>query len=307
MIYIFSKSFNPIVCNVIDWLKKFDLEFTRINNYIEEFNKINFTIDLNNKKPNHDFIWINKAKAENNKYNEIIYNQLIHEYHQGFFKNLSKRNVLGNTLYLTDVSKYEILRKAKKKGLNIPNTIITNQKSVLEEFSKRQESIITKSCHDIFSINIGNKTYRPYTSKINKSDIHLFDDYFGISMFQENIEKICDIKAFYFNGKFYSQAIFSQKSEKTKIDFRIFSNSNPSRVTTFKLPEEVEIKTKKLLKMLSLEIAVIDFILGQNNKIYFLEINTDGVFDGISLKCNYNIEKLIANYIYEKTKKQPFL
>ena len=119
-------------------------------------------------------------------------------------------------------------------------------------------------------------------------------------MFQKHIKKTCDIKSFYLDGKFYSQAIFSQINEKTKIDFRNHTGGEMSRSVSFTLPNAVKSKTKKLLDELSLKTAVVDFILSDKDELFFLEINPDGVFDHLSSSCNYNIEKEIADYLYER-------
>ena len=303
MIYIITNSFNPIACGVIDWLNFYDLKFERINDYIKEFNKIDFCLGSN--KDNEHFYWINRVRSdEPDNVDHQVYCQLLHEYHQGFFKNLNSRNVLGQALYVSDLNKFKVLEIAESLEIKIPKTIITNKKSHVLEFISNHRLIITKSCHDIFNINIDNRLFRPYTSLLNDDNVSSLNDVFGISMFQENIKKICDIKAFYLNGKFYPQAIFSQANHDTKIDFRLYSKEKASRITPFKLPKDLEKKTKKLLESLSLNIAVVDFMLSTNYELYFLEINTDGVFDGISVMCNYNLDKKIANYLYERKKGQ---
>ena len=43
----------------------------------------------------------------------------------------------------------------------------------------------------------------------------------------------------------------------------------------------------------------IDLLLDTENNYYFLEINPVGQFGMVSIPCNYNIEKKIAEYLYK--------
>lgn len=300
MIYIITNSFNPIVCSVIDWLRYYKVPFCRINDFIKDSDKIKIDFDVNDKQTlNKETIWLSKVKTSSLTTNhDEINNQLFFEYYQGFFKVINKEKVLGQILNLSDKCKFNVLLDAKSVGLKVPDTIITNNKKNLLLFYAKHPMIITKSSHDVFNAKIANKTYRPYTNII--SEIELINDNFGISMFQEYIDKECDIKAFYLNGKFFSQAIFSQAQKETMIDFRIYNKNIINRVVPFKLPINIEKSTRKLLMSYSLKIAVVDFILDKKNQLFFLEVNPDGIYDDISNSCNYYIEKQIAEYLYEQ-------
>jgi hypothetical protein len=308
MIIIITNSYNPNACNVIDWLCYYKTKFIRVNNFIEENYKINicFKSSTNNfviKEKNN--YWLNRTKiGEPDKNNNLIKNQLFFESYQSFFKNIDKNDVIGQFPELSGKSKYQNLVDAKDLGLKIPDTLITNKKSDLKLFFQNHDMIITKSAHDMTNIKIDNNLYRPYTSIIAPSDIENLNDHFGISLFQEYIDKICDIKALYFGGEFFAQAIFSQNNENTKIDFRLYNKKNMNRSIPFKLPNNIEKKTEKLLELNNFKIAVVDFILDKNNELFFLEINPDGIYDLLSYGCNYYIEKKIADYLYEKENRQ---
>ena len=45
-------------------------------------------------------------------------------------------------------------------------------------------------------------------------------DTFYPSLIQEEIEKVYEVRVFYLKGKCYAMAIFSQKNEKTQLDYR---------------------------------------------------------------------------------------
>lgn len=298
MIYIITNSFNPTVGKVIDWLKYYNIDFKRINNFILESSNILIHKTLSHTKQT-DFYWIYKANFKCEKIvDQIVLNQLYFEHIQSFFKTIDSSMKLGQVLDITDRSKFNILQDAMKIGLDVPKSLITNSKNSLQKFNTENPILITKSSHDMFNFKLGNSLYRPYTTIIKESDIKKLNNYFGVSLFQEYIKKQCDIKALYIDGKFYSQAIFTNSNN---IDFRFSYNDENQISVPFRLPKYTEKYTRKLLKKYSLNFAIVDFILDYKDNIIFLEINPDGVFDYLSYSCNYNIENKIALYLYEKS------
>lgn len=304
MVYIFTSKFNPTICKTIDWLNFYKVKYKRINNYLEEFKNLHYLNTFNEKEVSFkDFYFFYKVSNVNNtELNSEINSQLVYEYLFSFFSVIENKNKLGNLVHLNSLSKINVLIDAKKTQIPVPKSIVTNKKSDLMTFLKNNKSVITKPCHELLKININNVNYRSYTTELSFEETENLPNTFGISLFQQNIVKKCDIKSVYFNGKFYSQAIFSQRNEKTKLDFRQYDFSEMPRLNTFKIPNELENKIESLLIKYSLNFAVVDLILDINNNLYFLEINVDGVFESISIDCNYYIEKKIAEYIYERQK-----
>lgn len=292
MLVIITNDFCPIVDKVIEWLVYYKLDFIRINDYHEEFNKICFSSDNE-----ENFYWIIKPKSKSiQSYDDSFQQQLYYEYIQGFFKILNTDNSLGKMLSVGNYSKYQILKEASKLGIIIPKTLITNEISKVNNFIKKYGEVITKSSHDMFSYKIENKFYRSYTELITTSDIQKG---FGLSMIQEHIPKFGDIKSFYLNEKFYSVLILSQDDETTKIDFRKNYDAN-NKIIPYQLPIEYEKKLWKLLKNCKINISVVDSILSIEGKLYFLEINVEGIFDNISYVGNYELEKIIAEFLITK-------
>ena len=154
-------------------------------------------------------------------------------------------NLLKDKIWLHDrvlkKSKLEVLEFAKKSGLDIPNTIITNNKKTLLSFSnKNKDNIITKPLAEAKYIILKNNPYSLSTKKV--TNIDLLDDSFSPSLFQEYIEKEIEIRVFFICGILYSMAIFSQSNDQTKIDFRAYDWTNPNRFIPYQLPVEIEKK-----------------------------------------------------------------
>lgn len=192
---------------------------------------------------------------------------------------------------------------ARSCGLEIPNTIIsTGRKNILEFYKNNYESIVSKSISD--SINYLNKgySYSNFTEALNNDDIEDAKCNFFPSLLQNNINKRFELRIFYFFGLFYTMAIFSQADEKTKIDFRKYNFVRPNRNIPFILPQEIKIKIIDFMNALNLDTGSIDMIYTMDKKYVFLEVNPVGIFNMVSVPCNYKIEKEIANYLINLTK-----
>lgn len=187
---------------------------------------------------------------------------------------------------------------AKQKKLNVPKTIITNKKKHVLFFKEKFSiELITKSCLDMNKFSYGHNEYISYTRHLEKSDLLKLSDNFGISLFQEKIEVFCEVKIFYLDGEIFPQAIFTnQKNLKDKIqDFR--SNLLNNNSTTIQIPFDIRNCIYDLMNHLEYKIGVLDFLLDYSGKFYFLEINTEGIFEDLNYTGNYSIEKKIADYI----------
>jgi len=198
-------------------------------------------------------------------------------------------------------SKIEILNQANKIGLNIPKTLITNDKLKLIEFyHQNNKSIITKSIGEARHVKYKNNVFTLATHTIK--NIELLPLNFSPSLFQEYIDKEIEIRVFYLDKKCYSMAIFSQNNEKTKLDFRNYDDKNPNRFVPYKLPEMQEKIITTFMESIGLNTGSLDLIKSVvDGKFYFLEVNPFGQFGMTSKPCNYNLHKKVADFLIKNT------
>lgn len=236
----------------------------------------------------------------------------------GFEKFYSKENSLtnaflfnssdftGNYVKEIDNNKLINLLLAKEIGLSIPSTIITTSKTEALEFVKRNVEVITKPIHN-GHINFETPTETigsTGTRLVSEGDVQKLNTSFAPMLMQKCINKELEIRAFFFNNKFYSMAIFSQKDEKTSLDYRNYNQETPNRGVPFKMPTNIEIKLKKLMRKLKMNTGSIDIILTPDQDFVFLEINPTGQYDWVSLNCNYNIDEIIAKTLLHNNLKK---
>lgn len=213
------------------------------------------------------------------------------------YKLLLKKKFLSS--YITaKVDKIDVLDNARRIELGVPSTYFIKTKSELRRLLRKYSGgLISKGIFN--SIDVAYKEYqvRGLTQVINYSMLEVIPENFEISIVQERVMKKYEIRSFVFFDSVYSMAIFSQNNSKTAIDFRNYDDEYPNRTVPFKLPDAVEMKLIELNESLGLNTSSIDLVFGVDDKYYFLDLNPVGQFGMVSSPCNYNIEKLIAEYL----------
>ncbi|WP_109436335.1 grasp-with-spasm system ATP-grasp peptide maturase [Aquimarina sp. AU119] len=310
------KENNDSYEEVIDWLlyKNARFDFLSGEDYYE--NGKDWCITLNNSRDElsipfgeYKSVWFrgflrhrnhleeafNDLESTNDNIAELRWRigQEIGRINNQIFNNFQNAYQLPSPLSVKS-DKFSMLRLAKELGLDIPDSLITNSKKELLQFFKKQQQIITKPLYETVYFN--DKSYVAFfkTNTITEEVIESLPETFFPSLFQGYVEKDIELRAFYIEEKFYTMAIFSQLDSQTKIDFRNYNDEKPNRNVPYLLPEEIEIKIKRLMKELNLNTGSIDLIKTPDKKYVFLEVNPTGQFGFVSKPCNYYLEDVIA-------------
>ncbi|WP_223601179.1 grasp-with-spasm system ATP-grasp peptide maturase [Chryseobacterium sp. GVT01B] len=300
MILIISQNNEITTTEVIKWLLKLEKSFIRVQE--EEI----FDIKIKERRiylesPRNCFfideitsIWYRRGGLKFNRLhykNEAInlnmneYQHWLEDYIIKFLESKKHINKQSNS----DINKLLVLEEAQKAGLDVPDYFlsdttddVTLNKTIIKTIggNPRMENILKDSSGMM------------YTTIVQENE----DENFFITFFQEKIEKDFEIRSFYLNGKVWSTAIFSQNDNQTKIDFRKYNDEKPNRKIPYNLPKNIEQKIHLLMQSLDLNSGSLDFVKN-DSKYYFLEVNPVGQFLGMSVMCNYLLEKEIADYL----------
>lgn len=305
IVYIISESNDQSTNKVIDWLLFYKQPYIRKNveNDFQEFQ-----------------IVLTEGRVESSFYNSVLWNRrgylpllpdiLKQTPWESYLKKEQipvlftlessiKSNYLGS--YKQEFTNNKILNllEASKVGLEIPKTIVTNNRKSLLEFIEKGKRYITKSINQSPSLETDDFYYHGEgTFELNFDEV---SEVFAPSLVQEYIEKEIEIRTFFIEENYYSMAIFSQNDEKTKIDFRNYNQSKPNRNIPFILPDDIVNKLKIFAKKMDYNTGSFDLILTPKGKYIFLEINPMGQYDWVSQDCNYYIDKKIAELLIKKT------
>ena len=216
-------------------------------------------------------------------------------------------NILTDTFWLSNPDSIrrasrKPLQLAEAKTLNfaIPETLITNSPEELRNFiqSTNMKAFVAKALFSPGIIFKGEKKEARsfYTRKLTREDIlgNIENVINCPTIFQEYIEKDFELRITVVGKNVFACAIYSQKTEKTKEDWRRYDLSNTPH-TSFQLPQDVEEKCLKLVEKLGLVFGCIDMIVTPRGEFIFLEINPNGQWLWIEELTGLPISEAIAN------------
>lgn len=330
-----SSSDDKSTNDVLDWLFFLDKEkdsvfrlndTTTIHNFTFKLNNKNgeyFSINNNIETQNIKSFWYRRGKFRHliriPKTNNFLSKQLFTGIQNNFFLeqkhidnclySILKKKGSINTFNDNFTSKIANLFVAIESGLRIPDLLITDDIKEVIDFSSIHKKIITKdlemnSIELVYDNNYGavvTSTVKALEHEdiLNTSKKHQNTAKFAL--YQQYIEKKYELRIFYLKGKFYPMAIFSQASEKTKIDFRNYDKERPNRCVPYKLPQEIEQKLICFMQSIDMNSGSIDMIYTPEGEYVFLEVNPVGQFQWLSKSCNYDIEREIALDLINET------
>ncbi len=212
--------------------------------------------------------------------------------------------ILGKAFWINTVSSirnaenkiYQLLL-AKDIGLNIPNSIVTNNSSsALSFYNRNNNSCIIKP---IKSGLVEGHTEEGviFTSKVDFTDQNISRTESCPIYLQNLIKKKGDVRVTVVGNITFAAFIHSQASEEAQIDWR--KNIYPLRHSIIDLPHDIVDKCLLLTKKLSLNFGAIDFVLNENNEYLFLEINPNGQWAWIEKQLDFPISDAITNLLIE--------
>lgn len=166
---------------------------------------------------------------------------------------------------------------AKKMGLTIPNTIITNSPKEAKGFiSEQQNGTIIKSLVSGY-VEANNKAKSIFTTFVSpETNIELVKN--APTLFQENIQKKSEIRVTIIGSKVFSVEFDSQLNELGRIDWRKDPDilKVPHRV--IQLPTKLEHTLLKYKNYFGLNFSTIDLALTPSGDYVFFELNPSGQF-----------------------------
>jgi len=321
MVVIFSEKDDQSTSLVLTWLIRYKVPFVRINKGVNLDQ-----IRINISEGQTELLFDNGRKIDLNKVSgywfrrggfvfnnqkisssiateslrlevESIQKRELKTMYGFLYSQLDKVKSIGS--YSTaGVNKLEVLNYAQEVGLKIPETLITSKKTELLDFQKKNKEIITKAIYEVPILKeIEGHFFLYFTGLVKKEMIDSLPESFFPSLFQKCIEKKYELRTFFLNGKCKTMTIFSQEDQQTKLDFRYYNKKFPNRTVPFKLPKEIELKIKKLMKKIPLNCGSIDMILSKKLEFVFLEVNPVGQFGMTSYPNNFYLERDIAEYL----------
>lgn len=193
------------------------------------------------------------------------------------------------------------LRLAKEIGFVVPRTLITNNKQDAVEFWKRLEGkVVVKSIgFGWFYVNDDKESGIVRSVMTNLLDRTWLDNLDSLQvapvLFQEAIPKLYELRITVIGGRVFAAKIDSQSSELARIDWR--RDASNVSYSTYKLPGDLEEKSKEIVHRLGLQFGAIDVIRTPSGKYVFLEINPNGQFLWLESKASLPLSDAMARLL----------
>lgn len=218
----------------------------------------------------------------------------IYQNFSSLIKYCPKTKIFGGSKYssFTDAVKLEIMWLARIAGLEIPKVYFMNYLP-----DENKTNLVTKPVGEFSFLEYENsESYGLYTSRLKN-----VESSFGPSLFQEEIKKKADIRVCFIDGNFFTGSIF--QSSEDQLDYRIYDKESMPVWLRFQLSEEIKHKISKLMKDINANFGIIDFVMNEEETLFFLEVNLGGQFGDLSYNCDYDLENTISQKLisfYEK-------
>jgi len=204
---------------------------------------------------------------------------------------------------LLEHNKLHQIKIAQKVGLKVPETIITNNPKVLEEFVLSVGGkLAIKSVKSRLFTDKKNDTEGIYTQCVDLKTVIENSESIKLApvMAQKYIPKKLELRITVVGKNIFCCSIDSQSSKRTMHDWRRYDLQNVEH-SEFILPKEIQSKLLKLMNLWSLKYGAIDMILTPDGEYYFLEINPSGQYQWIEGMTGMPISETIAKTLANPT------
>jgi len=200
-----------------------------------------------------------------------------------YYLDATKRCINPYSSILQAKSKLIQLMVAKKVGLAVAETLMGNSLDYAREFANKHNDIVFKSFNHMLWRENG-KLFLLYTRKITSADLEGTPDVRMMpQIFQRNVAKSYEVRSFFMGSECVSVKIAGPGGRSVQ-DWRALE---PQQMNTnvYDLPEAVRRKCVELLKLLGLQTGSFDFIVDEDGRYIFLEINQAGQFLFLENHC----------------------
>lgn len=171
------------------------------------------------------------------------------------------------------------LTAAVRLGLEIPDTLFTNDPGEALDFYRRHDGfVISKLVSPVINRDHLDDVAIRYTELVTHRDVGYFQAVkYGPVAFQAYVPKKLELRITIVGDRIFPVEIHSQATRRTKHDWRKYDHFN-TPLRAHDLPDRIASKLLALMRGFELRFGAIDMILTPDGRYVFLEINPNGQF-----------------------------
>ena len=215
---------------------------------------------------------------------------------RGFLENLHEARWLDDLQRIEQAeNKLRQLKVARKVGLRIPRTLVTNNSQEVREFFQAVEGKMIAKLLTPLSTSMEGSSFFLYTSIVKAEDLLEVEALrYSPMIFQEQIPKLRELRVVFVEGNLFVGALDASRYSATTMDWRRATLAN-SPWEPDELPDEVTRGLNALMAKLGLGFGAIDLIETPDGEYVFLEVNPTGEWGMLERDLHYSISGAIAD------------
>ena len=190
------------------------------------------------------------------------------------------------------------LQSAIEVGLAVPSTLITNDFAQVKLLFRESAMTVAKTVRTAL-IESNGKEQVIFTSRLTElPDEDAFPISAAPAIYQEEVEKLSDIRVTVVGDRVFAVSIDSQSHQETVTDWRKGMHVNLEH-RVVKLPDDIETNCMSLVKRFGLRFAAIDLVQDRSSNYWFLELNPNGQWGWIEKRTGLPIAAAIVDELQE--------
>jgi glutathione synthase/RimK-type ligase-like ATP-grasp enzyme len=190
------------------------------------------------------------------------------------------------------------LELAKRLGLAIPPTLISNDPASVRAFARQCGGRVVAKMLSSFAIYEDGREQVVFTTEVAPADLADLERLRLCPMtFQAQIPKQLELRATAVGDRLFTAAVDSQRSDDTRVDWRRDGLGLVGSWTHYALPKVIERRLLKMLAHFGLHYGAFDLILTPDGRYVFLELNPSGEFLWLDAYSKLPIASAIAEVL----------
>jgi hypothetical protein len=191
------------------------------------------------------------------------------------------------------LSRTAVIQLARELGFRTPHTLITNDNGAAVKFYQDLggRCVAKRVGHD-FPTNHDGTTVQIFTTRLKKKDIESQNLSGCPVLLQEEIQKTYEYRVYVIGDEVIPFRI-------TAANFVDWREQEPGQciIKPYQLDTQIIDRIRKMVGVLGLRYAAVDFIEDLNKDLYFLEVNPHGAFEFCDQLISPSIGERIAIYL----------
>jgi len=194
------------------------------------------------------------------------------------------------------------LALARRVGLEVPRTLVSNDPEAVRAFAARVPAgIVTKMMASFAVYDAEGREHVVFTNPVSDEDLA---DLEGLSLcpmtFQERLEKAVELRVTVVGQQVMAASIDSQALPRAQTDWRREGVALLDAWKRYELPADVHQQTLALMDALGLNYGAFDFIVTPDGRHVFLEVNPVGEFMWLLHTPGLPVDEALADVLCDR-------